>query len=74
MMTMMVIISRPLDTSHIQNFIFLGIPDEMDDDDDNDGISDSDEEENSEDDSSESSSNAAGLSLALVAIVLGRFA
>merc|ERR1711997_246437 len=48
-----------------------GVNDAEDGDDDNDGISDSEEEEDSEDDSSESSSNAAGLSLALVAIVLG---
>jgi len=51
-----------------------GVNDSEDDDDDNDGVPDSEEEEDSEDDSSESSANAAGLSLALVAIVLGRFA
>ena len=37
MMTMMVIILGPLDTSNVQNFIFLGIPDEEDIDGDNDG-------------------------------------
>merc|ERR1712110_1129977 len=61
-----------------------GIPDDEDVDDDNDGIPDDedydnddeegDTEEESGDGSEESSANVAGLSLALCAIVLGRFA